>query len=84
MAFVVVQAAYAIALNRLFYAHHGPFYDSVSYLGVLAKLLDVAKVDGFFSALKASTQGATVFLPFGLVPFFGKFVGDKNFHGVRP
>jgi hypothetical protein len=82
LAFILVQGTYAVALNRLFYAQHGPFYDSVSYLGQLVNILDRTKTDGFLPALKQSTTISTVFLPFGLVPFFGKFVTPDRAIGV--
>jgi hypothetical protein len=82
LVFAVAQALYAIHLNRVFYASHGPFYDSVSYLRQLADLIHVTKTDGFLAALKLSASISTVFLPFGFVPFFGSFVEPDRAIGV--
>lgn len=74
LAFTVAQSAYAIQLNRLYYATYGPFYDSLAYLDRLATVIDLTKTEGVFRALTYTFTGATVFLPFGFVPFFGSFV----------
>jgi hypothetical protein len=52
----------AVELNRLYYSIHGPFYDSVSYLNELARVVTRTHSDGIPAAL-ASVKTSTVFLP---------------------
>lgn len=70
----VAICIHAVALNLLYYANHGPFYDSMVYLNHLAALMGQARSSGLQSALHSAWNSSTVVLPWLegilLAPFF--------------
>jgi hypothetical protein len=53
----------ALIQNHAFYAVHGPFYDSMSYLNQLAWVMRLTREQGVLAAIRDSSTGSTVFLP---------------------
>jgi len=67
----VALGLYALALNRLFYATSGPFYDSLSYSLALAQVYARVHDQGLGAALLAAFgMKSTVFLPWVEACFF--------------
>ncbi len=79
LAFVLVQAAYAMALNRLYYQYYGAFYDSMSYYARMVAVMDLSRTEGFFAGMAKAATNSTVFLPFGFMPFLAKWVEPTRF-----
>ena len=59
-----VQGFYAIELNRLYYTHHGPIYDSVSYLNEFARVMGTTRDHGPAAGLREAFSSPTVTLPY--------------------
>ena len=51
---MLLQALYAVKLNRDFYQKHAPFYDSCSYTNQLAEIAATTRTDGFAAGIKRS------------------------------
>ncbi len=73
LAFVIVQSGYAMALNQLYYLHHGAFYDSMAYYQSMVMIMDTTRAEGFFTGMAKAATDSTVFLPFGFMPFLAKW-----------
>jgi hypothetical protein len=71
-AFQCGLGTYAMALNKLFYATFGPFYDSMSYLNALARLQAMAHAKGWVAAFLETSFHSTVVLPWLLFTPFAK------------
>jgi hypothetical protein len=78
LAGIAVLAGYAVYLNRVYYAAHGPFYDSLAYMINLARVMEAARVDGFFSAVALGARGSTVFIPWLEAAFLGLFIQPQR------
>ncbi len=78
----ILVACYAAALNEIFYARFGPFYDSMAYLNESARMMGVTAQEGFFAAVRLSTSAATVFLPFAEAAVLGSFLQPSRWLGV--
>jgi hypothetical protein len=61
--FVVGLGAYASWLNRQFYLHQAPFFDSASYTNHLARVAGSYRTDGFKEALDLALDVSTAPLP---------------------
>lgn len=72
---------YCIALNRLYYARFGPFFDSLAYLNLLANVYSVALSHGFVNAMRASS-GTTVALPWMVEAAIARWVPLSRTFGV--
>jgi hypothetical protein len=73
---------YAAALNKLFYAKFGPFYDSMSYLNRLAELQSTAQAKGRFAAFLEASFHSTVVYPWLLFAPFAKSAAMARTNGV--
>ena len=79
---IAVLAGYAVYLNGLYYARYGSFYDSVSYLNQMAKIMHTVRADGIGDALQMSLLGQTVFFPWLLSMVLGVFTEARRWHAV--
>lgn len=65
---------FAVALNALFYATRGPFYDSMGYLNHLAVIMNETRTSGFSVAFKNAFSNTTVALPWIQGILLAKFI----------
>ena len=81
-ALVIITAAlgiYAVALNRILYATHGPFYDSLSYSLELARVYGLVHERGLGNALFSIVDiRSTVFLPWVEACFFAPLLALRR------
>jgi hypothetical protein len=63
---------YATALNELFYARYGPFFDSLSYYNSLAQMQISAREQGVIPALVDAIYRSTVVYPWVLFAPFAR------------
>jgi hypothetical protein len=82
VAFQFMLGLYAVALNALFYAHYGPFFDSLSYDDVLANMELNAQSDGTVAALSGEIYRSTVVYPWVLFAPFARFAIASRAVGV--
>jgi len=71
--FQFILGLYAVALNLLFYANYGPFFDSLSYDNLLANMQLNAQRDGTVAALSRAIYSSTVVYPWVLFAPFARF-----------
>ncbi len=62
---------YANSLNREFYIHHSPFFDSCSYYNIMASTITTAREQGIYKSLPI--KAATMCLPWLEVAVLAKF-----------
>jgi len=82
VAFQLILGSYAAALNALFYANYGPFYDSLSYYNALANMQLDAKTYGKTAALIYAIYYSTVVYPWVLFAPFAQNVEPTRAAGV--
>ncbi len=73
---------YASALNELFYARFGPFFDSMSYYNMLSEFQHAVREDGFVAAIRTVTARSTVVYPWLAFAPFADFVPMTRVIGV--
>jgi hypothetical protein len=74
---------YAIALNKLFYANYGPFYDSLAYFNALAEMSAASHAKGSLGALADQIGHSIVFYPWLVfAPFADRVPLDRSI-GIR-
>ncbi len=61
---------FAISMNREFYVHHSPFFDSCSYYNIMASTITTAREQGIYKALPVNA--ATMGLPWLQVAVLAK------------
>jgi hypothetical protein len=71
--FCVLQALYAIHLQRVFYTSWGPFFDSLSYHTMLARVMATSREMGIIDGIATAAGSGTIFLPLFLGAFAGLF-----------
>src|SRR6185437_14571304 len=72
VAFQFLLGLYAVSLNSLFYAHYGPFYDSMAYDNALARMQIGAQRDGTLTALWHAIRSSTIVYPWVLFAPFAR------------
>jgi len=82
LAFQMVLGLYASALNHLFYANNGPFYDSLSYYNTLAQMQITASSRGAIAALFDALYGSTIVFPWVLFAPFATFLDATRSNAV--
>lgn len=75
-------ALYAVALNVIFYSEFGPFYDSMSYLNRMARVMAESAREGVVAGIRAAAVGGTVFLPFLEAVPLASFSKPARWHAV--
>ena len=73
VAFQFLLGLYAVSLNSLFYAHYGPFYNSMAYDNGLARMQIGAQRDGTLTTLWRTILSSTIVYPWVLFAPFAKF-----------
>jgi hypothetical protein len=76
--FVVILSCYAIFLNHVYYKNSGPFYDSLSYMNTLARVMYNSHLNGIFDSLKIAVIDTTVFFPWLVASFLGYFFAPSR------
>src|SRR4051812_34279732 len=73
---------YATALNNLFYAHFGPFYDSLASLDSLARMQAIARSRGPLAAFWEQVRHSTVVYPWMLFAPFARYLAANRANGI--
>jgi hypothetical protein len=82
LALTLVQGFYAQWINKVFYAHFGPFYDSMAYTSYLADVIEFTKSFGFLKGINHAINTSTVALPYLLVIPFSQYIEPSRSLGV--
>jgi hypothetical protein len=78
---MVLQAGYAMKLNRDFYLVHAPFYDSCGYTNQLADIASTARAEGFGAGIRDSLHG-NVALPWLEMTTLAKIVAPSRYLAI--
>lgn len=63
VALVLIEGLFAAAMQRAFYEHSGPFFDSLGYFNQMAVVWSEMRNHGLLAALRSGWSGGTVILP---------------------
>ncbi len=78
----LAQGFFSAKLNQLYYARHAPFYDSMSYEWVLARVLTASSEHGIAAGLHEAIFDSTVALPYLLAALAGPWASVSRATGV--
>jgi hypothetical protein len=79
----ILLGLYCCELNRQFYAHHHPVYDSLSYNEKLFRVMTISRESGFFDSLEtACFSNNTNCLPFIVAASVAKVIEPSRSVGV--
>jgi hypothetical protein len=78
----IFATIYASWLNEIYYAKFGPFYDSLSYHGYMAKIMQGARDYGVLASISAGMHNQTVLLPWIESSLLGAILTPSRWNGV--
>ena len=78
----LAQGFFAVKLNQLYYAKHAPFFDSMAYDCILARVLTASSEHGIAAGLHEAIFDSTVALPYLLAALAGPWASVSRATGV--
>lgn len=79
---VILQAIFCVQLNRLYYSHSGPFYDSVAYQNHMVRMMADSREEGSLPVIAKELKTTTVVWPVLVAGMLGPWIEPSRAIGI--